>query len=201
MQYKLPFRNCILCFQRTYYLVLYNHDELTLLHPVRPASCTFRPLLDSCNTTNSAPHRFPFLAVICSPSNRSIEPSIARSHGKPFQSCDRAVQTAARHLRRVLELPALLEHRGHLDGPVAVVIVRVLGGHRAAPDEGHTRWQLVAIAAGNFEAAVPHLMREPIRDAISHAFRRHQPCNPTPSAMQSDAISHAIRRHHSRHEG
>ena len=90
MQYKLPFRNCILCFQRTYYLVLYNHDELTLLHPVRPASCTFRPLLDSCNTTNSAPHRFPFLAVICSPSNRSIEPSIARLHGKPFQSVDRA---------------------------------------------------------------------------------------------------------------
>jgi hypothetical protein len=68
----------------------YNHDELTLLHPVRPASCTFRPLLDSCNTTNSAPHRFPFLAVICSPSNRSIEPSIARLHGKPFQSVDRA---------------------------------------------------------------------------------------------------------------
>ena len=90
IQAPLPFRNCILCFQRTYYLVLYNHDELTLLHPVRPASCTFRPLLDSCNTTNSAPHRFPFLAVICSPSNRSIEPSIARLHGKPFQSVDRA---------------------------------------------------------------------------------------------------------------
>ena len=150
-----------------------------------PATGAHRPFKSKLSPSTTprarAPHRFPFLAVICSPSNRSIEPSIARLHSKPFQSGDRAVQTAARHLRRVLELPALLEHRGHLDGPVAVVIVRVLGGHRAAPDEGRTRWQLVAIAAGNFEAAVPHLMREPIRDAISHAIRRHQPCNPTPS--------------------
>ena len=92
MQYKLRSRfEIVFCvFREPITWCRYNHDELTLLHPVRPASCTFRPLLDSCNTTNSAPHRFPFLAVICSPSNRSIEPSIARLHGKPFQSVDRA---------------------------------------------------------------------------------------------------------------
>ena len=139
--------------------LLWTHWTYRLQRPA-PATGAHRPFKSELSPPReSAFHKLraraappSFLAFICSPSNRSIEPSIARLQSKPFQSGDRAVQTAARHLRRVLELPALLEHRCHLDGPVAVVIVRVLGGHRAAPDEGRTRWQLVAIAAGNFEA-------------------------------------------------